>query len=295
MKFAVNYSPETETLYHAGHIHVDCFKCPAWPDLVTDVQTRHALYVHFPLRVGMGIGDAIDMETHAPADWAHVEALLEQTHTPWLNVHVEPNTQDYPDIPVASMNPTHVEKLTTNIIRDISALVARFGADRVIIENVFDYAGEHLHAGFSPSVLQRVVAETGCGFLLDLSHAYLAAYYLGLDPYVYTQALPTAHIREIHVSGNQRIAGEWLTRMREAGIKEARLQKVKGYIHDHLPMTAADWAFVSWAMAQVHDGAWGTPEIVAFEYGGVGPVFQAFTDVEALAEQIPRLYQLVIA
>jgi uncharacterized protein (UPF0276 family) len=241
----------------------------------------------------MGIGDAIDMETHEPADWTRIERLLEQIHTPWVNVHVAPTPQDYPDIPVDSADPAHVARLTENIIRDVSAIVSRFGADRVIIENVFDYAGEHLYAGFSPSVLRRVIAETGCGFLLDLSHAYLAAHHLGQDPYAYTQALPTAYTREIHVSGNQRIEGKWLTRMREAGVNDATAQKFRGHLLDHLPMTAADWEFVSWAMAQVHNGIWRTPEIVAFEYGGIGPVFQAFTNTETLAEQVPRLYQLV--
>ncbi len=294
MKFAVNYSREAEALCHAGHIHVDRFKCPAWPDLLTDVQTRHPLYVHFPLRVGMGIGDAMDMETEAPADWARVEALLARTHTPWVNVHVGPSPYEYPHIPVESTAPDHVEPLTEAIIRDVSALVARFGGDHVVAENVYDYDGnEHLHASFLPSVLQHVVEETGCGFLLDLSHAYLAAYYLGRDPYAYTQALPTAHIREIHVSGNQRITETWLTRMHEAGVQEETIQKFKGHLLDHLPMTAADWQFVDWAMAQVHDGAWRTPEIVAFEYGGIGPMFQAVTSAEVLAEQIPRLYALV--
>jgi uncharacterized protein (UPF0276 family) len=241
----------------------------------------------------MGIGDAIDTETHAPADWMHIEAHLERTRTPWVNVHVGPSVQDYPDIPVDSSDPAHVDTLTTNIIRDVNALVTRFGADRVVIENVYDYAGHHLYAGFSPSVLHRVVEETGCGFLLDLSHAYLAAHYLELDPKPYTQALPTAHIREIHISGNQRIEGAWFARMRDAGIQETHLQKVKGHMRDHLPMTQADWSYTEWAMAQVDNGTWRTPEIVAFEYGGVGPIFQALTNVETLAEQIPRLYPLV--
>jgi hypothetical protein len=36
-------------------------------------------------------------------------------------------------------------------------------------------------------------------------------------------------------------------------------------------------------------GAWPAPSIVAFEYGGVGPVFEWRSDVDVLAEQLPRL------
>jgi hypothetical protein len=67
MEFALNYSRAAEELLCAGKIRVDRFKCPAWQDLVTTVQQLHTVYVHFPLLVGLGIGDVM-MKT--------VEAIL---------------------------------------------------------------------------------------------------------------------------------------------------------------------------------------------------------------------------
>jgi hypothetical protein len=58
-------------------------------------------------------------------------------------------------------------------------------------------------------------------------------------------------------------------------------------------MTAQDWLFVEWLMAQLHTQAWQQPWVVTFEYGGVGSLWGAVTERDVLAEQIPRLYKLI--
>ncbi|MCP5095915.1 MAG: hypothetical protein GY943_10205, partial [Chloroflexi bacterium] len=96
----MNYSDPVANLLRDQQIQIDNFKCPAWPDLVATVQKIHPTYVHFPLRVGAGIGDAIDTETKQLPDWSKVETLLKQTDTPLVNLHLSPTIQDYPNIPV---------------------------------------------------------------------------------------------------------------------------------------------------------------------------------------------------
>ena len=95
MRFAVHYSRPAADLVDAGAIAPDFFKCPAWPDLIATVQANYPIYVHFPLRVGSGIGDAIDTETHQPAGWKKIETLLTQTDTPFVNLHLEPTVHDH--------------------------------------------------------------------------------------------------------------------------------------------------------------------------------------------------------
>ena len=46
-------------------------------------------------------------------------------------------------------------------------------------------------------------------------------------------------------------------------------------------------------MGHVQRGAWGQPWVVALEYGGVGPLWEAVTDADVLANQVPRLYDQV--
>jgi len=293
MQFAVNYSLPVAELFRAGQIQLDRFKCPTWPNVIAEAQAIHPAYVHFPLQVGTGIGDAIDGETGQPADWAKIEAMMAQTGTPFVNVHLASRNADYPDIPIDTTDPAHLDMLTDHIIRDVRAMIGRFGVERVMVENDHDYGGEHLPSAYLPECICRVVEETGCGLLFDVSHARMAAHYLGLDVREYISALPIQRIREVHITGVQRLEGRWIEAIRQAGVDAAFIQRFAGRLVDHLPMTDEDWELLSWVMSQIHGGAWGQPWVVTFEYGGVGPLYEAVTRPDALAEQIPRLYKLV--
>jgi len=292
IQFAVNYSREAARLYRAGQIPLDRFKCPAWPDLISSAQEDGAVYVHFPLLVGTGQGHPINTETQGPPDWGIIEALMAETATPWVNVHLGPRPEDHPELAGYDRH-TQVARITDALIRDLEPLVARFGEHRVVGENIFEYFGGHLRPAVFPEVLGRVLEETGCGLLLDLSHARLAAHDLGLDPYAYVSSLPTDRIREIHVTGIQRFGPQWVARLQDAQVSVASVTRVAGQWIDHLPMTPQDWRFFAWAMERIRRGQWRLPEIVAFEYGGVGKIFGALTIPEVLAYQVPRLYTMV--
>ena len=135
--------------------------------------------------------------------------------------------------------------------------------------------------------------ETGCGLLLDLAHVRLAARVLGVDVRQYAEALPVERIREIHVTGVQRVEGRWLERMQRQEVAPAEMQRLTGRLIDHLPMTGEDWSLCEWAMGQIRAGRWSRPWIVTFEYGGVGPLWEALTDADALRTQVPRLRRIV--
>lgn len=294
MKLAVNYSAASAELLLRGEITFDYFKCPAWPDLVESAQALLPVNVHFPLLVGSGAGDAIDGETGRPADWRKIEALLARTDTPLVNVHLVAPPGDYPGVPHDTDDPAHVEMIVGRMIGDLSAVVRRCGAERVVAENNPPVAEECLRPAYLPRVIEQVIREAGCGLLLDLGHARLAAQSLGIAPAQYATALPVGRLKEIHVAGVQRIAGPWIERMEQAAVAADTIRRMAGRPFDHLPMTDDDWLFFEWAMAQVQAGTWRSPWIVTFEYGGVGEMWEAVTDMDALREQVPRLYGTVV-
>jgi len=291
MDFAVHYSAPAAALLEAGEIAVDRFKCPAWPDLVTLVQAQYPLYIHFPLRVGRGTG-AIDTETKESPDWNTIDLLLAQTGTPFVNVHLEPAVHEHPGIPITSDDPAHVEALTDALVRDVRDVVARYGAEQVIAENVPN-GQDTPQIAFTPAVIRRVVEETGCGFLFDVSHARRAARALGMDVETYIAHLPVTRTREIHITGIQMFDAHWARLLADAGLDASVIAHFAGRWQDHLPFTEADWAFAAWAMDQVHRNAWGEPWVVALEYGGVGRLWETITDEEVLRAQVPRLARLV--
>ncbi len=294
MQFAVNYSPQAAELVHNGQVTIDRFKCPAWPDLINSIPANDPIYVHFPLRVGLGIGDAEDTETHQIVDWRKMEKLLEQTGTPYVNVHLGIQPSDYPDWPVTpTADAAFSDMLIENAIRDLEAVVRRFGADKVMAENDHAGMGYYRRETIEPEFISRVIEETGCGFLLDLSHARLAARSLGEDAHAYINRLPVKRLREVHVTGIQMYDDTWQSKVSGAGLHPDPLQWYSGHLIDHLPMTDLDWDFVGRSIENIHTGQWHTPWIVSFEYGGVGALWQALTDQTALHQQIPRLYDLV--
>jgi uncharacterized protein (UPF0276 family) len=295
LKLAVNYSPAAAGLITRGSIAFDAFKCPAWPELIATARTLHPLYVHLPLTAGRGLGDAVNSETGRVTDWPAMEALLAETGTPFVNVHLQPRARDYPGIPVDSASPAHLEQIQANLIRDVQAVVQRCGPERVIVENIYGGNGAFLRVAYLPEVVRRVVAETGCGFLLDLSHARLAARALGMDERAYVESLPLERVREMHLTGIQTFDERWAAVLREAGLDEATVQRYEGRTMDHLPLIEADWEITAWALGQVQRGAWGRPWAVTLEYGGVGPLWEALTDEQVLSEQVPRLRNLIDA
>ena len=249
MELAVNYSPQAAALLAEGRVQVERFKCPDWDDLIAEASARSPVYVHFPLHTGA-------LET---ADLERVERLLERTGTPFVNVHRVATPTDLPEVPLASGRPEHLRRVADWLAEEVSRLTARFGAPRVIAENVIyrGFGGDTLRAAVLPEVVHRVCEETGCGLLLDLSHARISAHYLGVDApgaglWEYLGGFPRARLRELHLSGIH--------------FQDER-------VRDHLSLTASDRAVMGRFFAALRRGEWREPETVALEYGGLGELF----------------------
>lgn len=266
MKLAVNWSPQAERLLLDGKIDVDLWKCADWPELVEPALKTKPAYVHFPLRAGGG----------TTPDWNAVRAWMEKTGTKNVNMHLHVTPKDFPDIPFRSDSAEHRDRVIDAMVRDVEAAGREFGIERIIVENLpstpEDDGVHPLHSAIHAETVRTVIERTGCGLLLDLDHAMNATHLLGLDTREYIESLPVDRIGELHMSG---------TLMQE------------GSIHGHNPMTANDWLIFDWAIERMRAGAWKTPEIYAFEYGGIGENFKHRSDPVVLAEQVPMLFAKV--
>lgn len=295
IRFGINYSLPAVELQRQKRIHVDIFKLPAWPDLIGDAIKNEPVYIHFPLVAGHGIGDAWNTETKKPADWDQIERLLEISNTRCINMHLGPTIYDLPQIPIKDLSISTIDKVTDILIHDVMSVVKRFGPERVIVENVYDHRGVYLHQPFTAQSICRILNETGCGLLLDVSHARLAALCLNLDAREYTESLPVDRIIEMHVTGIQRLDEKWVNRLRQAGMLDSHLAQSAGHLQDHLPMTNEDWEFFAWVVERIHGGHWKAPELVSFEYGGIGSWWHEVTEIAVLEEQVPRFVSMLKA
>jgi uncharacterized protein len=266
VEFALNYSPEAVALLEAGKIAVDRFKCPNWPDLIAEASAYLPVYVHFDLVAGAGRMDNVD--------WHSVETLLAQTDTPYVNVHLMP-TLDGLDADDPQANERAVERL----FADVQRLVEHFGAERVIAENVPYYGSQPdivgnfvLPQAGDPAFISQVLDDTGCGLLLDISHARITAPYVGLDGQAFISLLPVNRLHELHVTGLQSIGGKMI---------------------DHMPMRAEDWPAIAWAFERIHTGDWSEPRFVSLEYGGIRLPPPWRSEESVIATDVPRLTNML--
>lgn len=266
MQFAINYSPQAEQLWRDGRIEVDLFKCPDWPDLVAKVSEIHKVYVHSSLIMWRGGMDI--------ADHSLLQRWLDVTETRVINTHFALSKSDF-----APASRIAAESVVDHAARVLAPLCERYGAENIVVENVPFPPGVWMEAPLpevaDPEVISEVVRRSGCGFLLDIAHAIRACEGTGRrDVRAYLSALPVHALRELHVVG-------LLPEPDEQGMRQ-----------DHFAMTDEDWAMTEWALERIRAGAWRKPEVMAFEYGGVGERFAWRSDSAVIEEQAPRLYAL---
>jgi uncharacterized protein (UPF0276 family) len=266
MEFGINYSTQAAELVAASHIEIDRFKTPDWPNMIQEALALCRVAVHFELRAGNG--------KLVKTDWARIERFLKWTGTPYVNVHLDPRIKDFPDYPIDTTDPAQTKEILSQVIEDVQVMVEHLGADRVIGENV-PYRGwddKSFYPAVVPAYINQVLHETGCGLLLDISHARISAHQLGMDERDYMRQLPISRLRELHFTGLHRIG--------------TRLQ-------DHLEVLEADWPVLEWVLERIESGEWPQPWLFVFEYGGVGDKFAGRSETEIIAEQVPRLFELV--
>jgi uncharacterized protein (UPF0276 family) len=123
-----------------------------------------------------------------------------------------------------------------------------------------------------PDMITQVVRETGCGLLLDISHAIITARYLGMNPDEYISRLPMQQVNEMRFAGihQNRISGRWT---------------------DHLSILKEDWYWLDWVLKRIHSGEWNSPWLLAFEYGGDGEPFKWRSNSDVINKQVTELYE----
>jgi uncharacterized protein len=265
MNFAINYSLPAASLLAEGKIELDCFKCPNWPHLVFEARPGRPFAVHFNLEAGRPGQPSPDLDA--------VQDLLDATGTRYVNLHLSSKKTDFPGYPADSCASGLSQTILDTMRRDLARIVDRFGAHRVIAENApyQGAAGRAMRPASEPENIRRIIEEAGCGLLLDISHARISAHYLGMDAHEYMDALPVASLREMHFTG---------------------LLEVNGLVEDHYPARPEDWSELEWVLEKIRSQAWSQPDMLAFEYGGIGGHFEARTDPTVIANQVPRLYAM---
>lgn len=177
----------TENYFHAGGHE---------PHVLERLRTDYPLSLH---GVGLSLGAA------SPLDRAHLAKVVEAVrryepavvseHACWGQVDGE----HFNDLLPLPFTVEAVRHLAARVIELQDAL-----GRQVLIENVSQYLRYRHSTLTEGEFLAALVAESGCGLLLDINNLYVNSVNVGLDALATIDALPVEAIGEIHLAGHLR-------------------------------------------------------------------------------------------
>jgi uncharacterized protein (UPF0276 family) len=178
------------------HTENFCHDGGAAPRLLERLRQDYPLSLH---GVGLALGSA------GPPDRAHLarvaaavrrfEPVVVSEHACWGRADGE-HFNDLLPLP-----------FTDEAVRHLAARVGELQdvlGRRVLIENVSQYLRFRHSTLGEGQFLASLVAESGCGLLLDVNNLYVNAVNVGADPLATLAALPADAIGEVHLAGHLR-------------------------------------------------------------------------------------------
>ena len=195
------------TLDHAELIdHLAMADPPAGNDNVfPQIQERFPLLLH----------DYLGQLSDPLSDFAlrRARALQDRYRSPWVAEHFQClHTQDHSRSLDYVFPPLYTEEFLQRFCEN--ALVLRDAVDApLVMENIPGFFSVQRAQMTEAEFLRRFFEQTGCGFLIDVPHIWLAAYYRGVDPQLYLEDFPLDRVVEIHVAGieyDRDLGGPWI-------------------------------------------------------------------------------------
>ncbi len=177
----------TENYFHDGGSHVHALEraCELYP-----------LSLH---GVGLGLGstDELDRSHLARIRRAvdRFDPALVSEHACWGSYAGE-HFNDLLPLPYTDEAARHLAGRVAIVQQELGR--------QILIENLSCYLGFRCSRLTEWDFLAAVVAESGCGLLLDVNNAYVNSVNVGLDARAFIERLPPGSVQEIHLAGHAR-------------------------------------------------------------------------------------------
>lgn len=162
--------------------------------VLSQVAERYPVVLH-GVSLGIGATDPIDRDY-----LAQVKALAKETRAAWISDHVcwtgigGKTTHDL--LPIA-YNPQTLAHLVARI-----AMVQDILERPLVLENPSTYFQLADSTLSEQDFLAALVAESGCGLLIDINNIYVSCTNHGWSPAAYLAALPWDSVVQLHLAGH---------------------------------------------------------------------------------------------
>ena len=200
MKIACNYYQETEQLFDENRIDIDYFKYPGlgfqmgimedlndFNNFCNQLTEKRPILLHglYPAP-----HDLSSISLQEDFNYDITKRLIRMTKTPGLSFH-----SALSKLPAD----TPFERTLDIIIKNARFVKEKYKDMQFIsLENCDNIRWGDL---LKPEIITLLLHESGCDFLLDISHAYCASRWLDVSFYDYLKRLPLDKTVEIHING----------------------------------------------------------------------------------------------
>ena len=195
------------TLDHSDLIdHLAMADPPASDDeFFSEVQAR------FPLLLHDYLGQLSDPLNEFALRRAR--ALQDRYRSPWVAEHFQClHTQDHSRSLDYVFPPLYTEEFLQRFCENAFILREAVKAP-LVMENIPGFFSVRRAQMTEAVFLHRFFEQTGCGFLIDVPHIWLAAHYRGIEAADYLAEFPLSRVVEIHVAGvefDPDLQGPWI-------------------------------------------------------------------------------------
>jgi|SRR5579859_2172664 len=177
----------------------------------TNDQFFPRIQQQFPLLLHDYLGQLSDPLSEFALERAR--ELQQRYRSPWVAEHFQClHTQDRGRSLDYVFPPLYTEEFLQRFCEN--ALVLRAAVDApLVMENIPGFFSVRRAQMSEAEFLRQFFERTDCGFLIDVPHIWLAAYYRGMDPQEYMAEFPLDRVVEIHVAGvehDRDLQGPWI-------------------------------------------------------------------------------------
>lgn len=220
-----NYHEETEELVKKGKIDIDFYKFPSlgyqmdvfwspelmeFKELMKRLQQSKPVYLHGLNPSLHNIGSETFIQD---LDVNIVKELIQICDLKGISVHLDGCEQQITK-----------DKLVKRIRKNISYLKSEFNELQFIsLENVNLIRSPHVS---EPDIISEVIRTSEADFLLDISHAFIAARNYNMSAREYMKKLPLDRVYEIHINGWEEKDSDIMSHTKINGIAYELLDEV---------------------------------------------------------------------
>jgi uncharacterized protein (UPF0276 family) len=146
-------------------------------------------------------------------DLHRARSLLTLYRSPWAAEHLQRvHTTDGTRFVDYVFPPLYTEDLLHDYVKNALALQEALSVP-LVVEPIPTYLHLDLPQMGEAEFVRRFYAESGCGMLLDVAHAWLSARYAAIPAREFVALLPLERVVELHVAGvedDPELGGPWI-------------------------------------------------------------------------------------